>query len=111
MTMEPRAALIIAATRKSLRETGRTLRHFAAELIDHYHARTHVDDRTVRFHRTDNPYKDEEANTQIVDRMLSGLVRMPVDIEEAWVLAIADPYRRELLNELAARYGLSLIHI
>lgn len=43
---------------------------------------------------------------QQVRRWVDGDVRMPVDVEEAWVEALADPYRTACKRELARRMGL-----
>ena len=43
---------------------------------------------------------------QQVRRWEEGDVRMPVDVEEAWVEALPEPYRSECRRELAQRMGL-----
>lgn len=102
----PRAAEIITATQAALRATGGTVRRFASDVADIYRARTHEDERTVEFHATADPYADERANAQLITRMMAGDVRLPADLEEAWVLAIPQPHRASLMTRLAARYGL-----
>lgn len=103
---EPRSQTICRATLAALRSTGLTLGQFAANVAEIYQQRVAMHERTVRFHSGGNPYETGRANEQIVARMLSGTVRFPADIEEAWVLALPVPHQGELLAELADRYGL-----
>lgn len=102
----PRAAVIIAATQEAMRSTGMTIRRFAADVVDIYHQRTHPDDRTVAFHATRDPYADERANAQLITRIVQGVVRLPADLEESWVLALPESHRHSLKTRLSARYGL-----
>lgn len=81
-------------------------RTYAQQVVDIYQERTPDSARTLKFHVTNDPYADQRANCQIVRRMLDGAVRMPVEIEEAMVLALPDPYRHHLLGELSNRLGL-----
>ena len=43
---------------------------------------------------------------QQVRRWVDGDVRMPVDVEEAWVEALPEPYRTDCKRELARRMGM-----
>jgi hypothetical protein len=77
-------------------------------VVSLYDTRTPLAARHVPFHRTADVYADQKANAQLLRRMLSidALVRMPVELEEALVLALPEPMRTECLRELADRYGL-----
>lgn len=51
--------------------------------------------------------KDRLHNRQIVERWTRGEVsKFPHELEEAWVLALPEPWQEKALQELAARYGL-----
>jgi hypothetical protein len=84
---------------------------YADDVAQLYNARTPAHERGLQFHqhaRGSDPYKVRTANRQMVFRMLDpeGPVRAPMELEEAAVLALPQPFQRECLRELAARYGL-----
>lgn len=84
---------------------------YADEVAKLYIARTPPHERGLLFHEhapNSDPYKVFSANRQLVFRMLDpdGPVRAPMELEEAAVLALPQPFRRECLRELAGRYGL-----
>lgn len=58
--------------------------------------------------RGSDPYKVRAANRQRVIRMLDpdGPVRAPIELEEAAVLALPEPFRSACQRELAQRMGL-----
>lgn len=84
---------------------GMTVRTYATDVARIYGNRTELACRTIDFHETRDPYADERANAQIVQRFIDGRARMPTEIEEALVLALPDPFRGECKRELAGRYG------
>jgi len=45
-------------------------------------------------------------NGEIAMRYIKGEVKFPCDLEEAWVDSLPDPWRRDLIRELAQRVGL-----
>lgn len=84
---------------------------YAAEVVMHYHDTVDVEDRSVEFHvatTADNHDRATRLNTQTVRRILSGEIRMCVDIEESLINALPDPYRDHVLSELLCRDGLIL---
>lgn len=84
---------------------------YAAEVVLHYHDTVAVEDRDVEFHvatTADNHERATRLNTQTVRRILSGEIRMCVDIEESLINALPDPYRDHVLAELLGRDGLIL---
>jgi hypothetical protein len=93
--------VLLAISRSSLTE-----RTYGQTVADLYMERTALHARTVTFAVSADPYADQVANCQIVKRMLDGRTRMPVDVEEALIFALPDPYRHQLQAELAARLGL-----
>lgn len=103
---EPRHQVIADHVALALSRCSMVERTYAQAVVDIYHERTPDTARTLKFHVTKDPYADQRANCQLVRRMLDGAVRMPVELEEALVLALPQPYRRGLLTELAQRVGL-----
>ena len=108
---ETRAGCVERHVRAYIRETGISEQAYAAELVMVYHDRTPIRQRTVLFHADGEAYRDLTANTQIVHRMLGGDVRLPVDIEEAAILALPEERARRAWVDLAARVGrISVAH-
>lgn len=106
---EPRASTIAEAVRRALRATGITERAYADDVAQIYQQRTALHERSVEFHgyTTADTYEAaSRANAQLLRRMLSGEHRLPVDLEEACVLALPQPHQRQLLAALCQRYGL-----
>ena len=84
---------------------------FAPDVAKLYNERTPLHARGIAFHEYPagaNPYDIDRANAQLLFRMLKpgGPTRMPVEVEEAVVLALPRPFRDECQRELAARMGL-----
>jgi len=48
---------------------------------------------------------DREALRRQIGRMRDGALRLPADIEEAWILALPQPWQSDALDALAARLG------
>lgn len=95
----------------ALNNDGRlTQEGFAAAAVEHYCRRTPAHLRSIEFHqhqRGGDPYKVMRLNAQLLFRMRpDGPTRMPVEIEEAVVLALPPTYRAECLRDLSQRYGL-----
>lgn len=101
-----RAECIVHHVNLAMRKSALTDRAYGQAVADMYMQRTPLHARTLEFYQSRDPYADERANAQIVRRILSGTVRMPVDIEEALVLALPEPFQRACLHDLAARFGL-----
>lgn len=103
---EPRSKTLARYVEQALRHTRTTERSYAAEVVELYHARTALHERTVEFHMGTTAAQVDaamRANTQLVRRMLDGTVRLPADLEEAMVLALPEPYREDCIADLAAR--------
>jgi hypothetical protein len=107
---EPRTTTVLRQVDDALRSHKRlTERALADAVVDLYHDRTALHDRTIPFHAGHTPDAYEaaaRANAQLLKRMRVGEVRMPADLEEALVLALPEPQQRACLVELADRYGL-----
>jgi hypothetical protein len=108
---DTRAHAVYAHVLTALKHSGIDQGDFADDVARLYLERTPLHARSIEFHqhvRGGDPYAVRRANEQLLFRMLkpNGPVRMPVEIEEAVVLALPEPYRDECLRELNARYGL-----
>lgn len=103
---EARAACIVHHANMALRKSALTDRAYGQAVADLYMQRTPLHARTIEFHVSRDPYADERANAQIVKRFLTDVVRMPVDLEEALVLALPEPFRAACLADLAERLNL-----
>lgn len=85
--------------------------NYADDVARIYQARTTPPARGIEFQahqRGRDPYEVRKANKQLLFRMIDpeGPVRLPVELEEAAVLALPQPFRDACLAELAGRYGL-----
>lgn len=96
--------IAMATTRTDL-----TMETYAQDVADLYRARTPEHLRSIQFHvyqRGGDAYAVQRANAQLVRRQVDGTVRMGVEIEEALVLALPEPFRSRCLLELNERLGL-----
>lgn len=103
---ESRSQVIASHVDLALHRSSMIERTYAQAVADLYNERTPLAARSLKFHVTADAYADQHANLQLVRRMLDGRVRMPVEAEEALILALPPPYRQQLLAELAERLGL-----
>lgn len=105
---EPRSQVVFRHTREALRKTSIKPNVLADAIADAYEARVALNERTVEFHKgttVDSIAKAQKANLQIFTRFYDGTVRLPVDLEEAWVAALPGQHRIDCERELAQRYG------
>lgn len=108
---ETRAAAIWYHVDQFLRRTGAKEYDFADAVAELYQLRTPLAGRGVEFEphaAGSNAYAVMRSRGQLLFRMLKpdGPTRLPVELEEAVVLALPPPYRDECLRELAERMGL-----
>ena len=107
--LPPRSAVLFAHTRRMLDSTAMCVRKFSTALAEQYMARVPVDLRSVPFRwgvTLDDMIKAEKHNAQIVSRYMDGTVKvLPADLEDAWVLALPEPFRCACERDLAARRG------
>ena len=107
-----RQSVIYAVTERMLRETGTNRRSFAMEVAERYLQITPEDDRTHAFRITagGRVEDDKKHNGQILGRYLDGTLKsLPADLEDAWLLALPEPYRSDCERDLALRRGLLAI--
>lgn len=103
---DSRTKTIVLYMQSFFHETGRSMESFADDVVRWYAANVRAEHRTVEFHSGGDAYARLRANGQIVNRFLTGTLRLPVDLEEALIFALPADIRRELLRELAQRVGL-----
>jgi hypothetical protein len=106
--LPPRQSVVYAFTRRMLDETAQDATTFALKVAERYLATTAPDVRQVKLRLGDGAdlLKAMDNNGQILRRYMSGEVKtLPADLEDAWVLALPEPYRSECERELAKRRG------
>ena len=106
--LPPRQAVLFAYTRRMLDETATNANTFAMALAELYLQRTAPDVRTVPFKlgEGDALLAAMKANGQTLRRYMDGTVKvLPADLEDAWVLALPEPYRSDCERDLAQRRG------
>lgn len=106
---KPRSQVLADLARDAVRHTGLTERTFADAVVEAYHARVARCDRTITFHlaaTADQVEEAERANAQILKRFATGEVRFPVDVVDAWIDALPQPWRQQALVDAAERHGL-----
>lgn len=108
---ETRAQVIHRHVDHYVRHSGAKEHDFADAVAALYQERTPLHLRCVDFHAHaagGNPYDVLRANGQLLFRMLrpDGPTRLPVDLEEAVVLSLPEPFRGECQRDLAERLGL-----
>lgn len=107
---EPRSRYITRRTSEILRKAPLCVRTFASNVATTYMGRTVEHERVVQFDQgcgsVDAACRAEVRNAKKIQHLLDGEVRFPVDLEEAWVEALPEPHKNDLVRELAARYGL-----
>lgn len=108
---EPRSALIIRRTHEAMHSTSGNVFKFATAVAEHYAQMIKPADRIIEFYPCVGTIaaalKAQKNNWNIIDQIIRGTRRFPVDLEEAWVAALPDPHRDNLVRELASRYGLT----
>lgn len=107
--VETRSRTIVRHLEHYQRQTGKSWPSLAQVIVERYFEQVPADCRVIEFHpaqSSDDPYEAMRANAQILRRMREGEVRFPADLEEAVMAALPDPYRQNLLDDLAAHYGL-----
>src|SRR5688572_24462662 len=92
----PRQSVIYGYTRRMLDETATNANSFAMVVAEKYLAMVAPDVRCVPFRLGDGDelLKAMKNNAQILRRFMDNTVRtLPVDLEDAWVMALPEPHR------------------
>lgn len=102
--LPPRQTVIYSATRRMLDETAANAQSFAMAVAEIYIRTTAPDVRQVKFRIGSED--DARHNAQLLRRYMDGTVKtLPADLEDAWVMALPEPYRGECEQALARRRG------
>lgn len=105
---EPRTAVIFRTTVEAIRNSHHTDASFAQAVADQYMDQVAPDERVVQFHvgtDTASIVTAGKRNAKIIERFRNGTVKLPADLEEAWVAALPEPWRTDCARALAQRYG------
>ena len=81
---------------------------FAQRLADAYHAATPLPDRVIELHAgttADAQLRAMKQNATTVSRLVSGAIRFPLDLLDAWAQALPDGLDLEFRREMARRLG------
>jgi hypothetical protein len=105
-----RSRLIAKRTEQAIASSGLNVLKFASRVAERFLASVPQFQRCVQFYDSGSTLESaldaERANGKLVDRFLKGAVKFPADLEECWVDSLPEPYRSDLVRELAWRYGL-----
>lgn len=105
---EPRSQVVFRHTAHCIRNSGHTDKSFASEIAESYMRLVAPGERIVQFHvgtDLDSIDRAQSRNAKIIERFINGTVKLPADLEEAWVAALPQPWRGACERELAQRYG------
>lgn len=103
-----RAQVLFRYTIEAIRNSGLDDQSFAALVAEAYMASVAPSERIIAFHiGTDTATIDQanKRNAKLIERFRNGTVKLPADLEEAWVAALPEPWRMDCARELARRYG------
>ncbi len=104
----PRQSVIFGYTRRMLDETAINANTFAMVVAEKYLQTVAPDVRSVplQLGEGDALFASLKNNGQIVRRFMDGTVKvLPADLEDAWVMALPEPYRGDCERTLARRRG------
>ena len=104
----PRQSVVFGYTRRMLDETAINANQFAMAVAEKYLQTVAPDVRTVplQLGEGDALFASLKNNGQIVRRFMDGTVKvLPADLEDAWVMALPEPYRSDCERDLAKRRG------
>jgi len=103
--VDTRSGVVLDYVRRYLAETSMSLSKYAQVVVEVYHVRVpDPKQRVMQFHESADAVADYSANDQLIRRLVSERVNFPADLEESFVLALAEPYQSECLQALAERY-------
>lgn len=105
--MALRSSVVYGHTRRMLDNSALCVRKFAMRVAEQYMQLVAPDQRQAKFRwgvTLDDLVKAEVHNAQILTRYMDGTVKvLPADLEDAWVLALPQPYRQECERDLCRR--------
>ena len=109
-TSEVRSKFIMDCTRAAIGGSNLDVNAFGMRVAAKYLADVPVLDRVTKFVAiegdVDSMTRAKIRNGEIAMRYIKGEVKFPCDLEEAWVDSLPEPWRGDLIRDLAQRYGL-----
>lgn len=113
--LPPRQLVVYQHTRRMLDSTTLCLRKFATRVAEQYIGLNAPDVRQVPFRwgvTGDDLTNAEKHNGQVIGRYMDGTVKcLPADLEDAWVLAMPEPFRSDCERDLARRRGMLAVKL
>lgn len=110
--LPPRQTVIYGYARRMLDETNMNAQSFAMAVAESYLNTTAPDVRHVPFTLGDDLGHAMKSNAQTLRRYMDGTVKvLPADLEDAWIMALPEPYRSNCERDLARRRGLLPIRV
>jgi hypothetical protein len=106
--LPPRQSVVYGYTRRMLDDTALDATAFAMRVAERYLAITAPDVRQVKLRLGEGAdlIRAMENNGQVLRRYMDGTVKvLPADLEDAWVMALPEPYRSDCERDLARRRG------
>lgn len=112
--LPPRQQVVYAHTRRMLDATASNYTSFAMDVAERYLSMVAPDVRQVKLRTGEGVelIKAMENNAQVLRRYMDGTVKtLPADLEDAWVMALPEPFRGECERDLARRRGMLAVQI
>ncbi|KAF1045632.1 hypothetical protein [Xylophilus sp.] len=106
-----RAVALMEITARAVLASREGVVGFADRVADIYLTTVPVDQQRVKFRPMVGDIQQisaaQKANRQTVDRLIKGeVLSFPIDLEDAWVLALPEPHQADALRMLSGRLGL-----
>lgn len=113
LQQESRAETIFRHTQDMFQKSRTSMETFAMKVVDNYLEFLDAEHRSVEFKEDGDLFRRVATNAQKLRRYMDAGVnaRLPVDLEEAWVLALDDPFQTDCIHDLAERYGLMPVRV
>lgn len=112
--LPPRQQVVYAHTRRMLDATASNYTSFAMDVAERYLSMVAPDVRQVKLRTGEGVelIKAMENNAQVLRRYMDGTVKtLPADLEDAWVMALPEPFRGECERDLARRRGMLAVQM
>ncbi|SBV37825.1 conserved hypothetical protein [uncultured Stenotrophomonas sp.] len=112
--LPPRQQVVYAHTRRMLDATASNYTSFAMNVAERYLSMVAPDVRQVKLRTGEGVelIKAMENNAQVLRRYMDGTVKtLPADLEDAWVMALPEPFRGECERDLARRRGMLAVQM
>lgn len=112
-----RQAVLIDHLQRMLNETGRSLADFSEHLAQAYEELVPEAHRALGLcaqpaeEGCEAYFRWKQALEKAVHRFVDGSVRIPVELEEAWLAALPGPYRGRCRHDLCVRMGVLPVEI